>query len=383
MQSAVSNCSKSESDAKAYWLALLRTQGLGSRGIYQLLEHVQDISTLFDGPPQALENLTLKPKIRKQLSQPNWTLVEEDLAWLEQPDNHLITLQDPDYPTLLRETADPPAALFVHGNPILLASPQIAMVGSRNPTASGKKTAREFAHHLASAGFTITSGLAIGIDGASHQGALETHGSTIAVTGTGLDRVYPAKHHALAKQIVQQGGALVSEFPPGTPARAGHFPRRNRIISGLSLGTLVVEAALQSGSLITARQAAEQGREVFAIPGSIHNPLARGCHSIIRQGAKLIETAQDVIEELGPLTQTLIPNENSGTEPSNSEHNLEIDAEYRQLLETIGYDPVPIDEIIAQSGLTAEAVSSMLLLLELEGCVSSAPGGRFSRTGKA
>jgi len=363
-------------------LALLRTPGLGSRGIYQLLEQTQDISALFGNPSRILEGLTLKPKVKEQLRQPNWALVEQDLAWLEQPDNHLITLQDPEYPALLRETADPPAALFVHGDPSLLALPQIAIVGSRNPTTSGKKTAKEFARHLASAGITITSGLAVGIDGASHQGALEAHGSTIAVTGTGLDRVYPASHHALAKQIAQQGGALISEFPPGTPARAGHFPRRNRIISGLSLGTLVVEAAVQSGSLITARQATEQGREVFAIPGSIHNPLARGCHAIIRQGAKLVETAQDIIEELGPLLHTLI-SEEPRTEIPNSESHLEIDAEYRQLLETIGYDPVSIDEIIAQSGLTAEAVSSMLLLLELEGFVSPAPGGCFSRTGKA
>jgi len=372
-----------QGDAKAYWLALLRTPGLGSRGIHQLLEQVSDISTLFAATPHILENLTLKPRIREQLRHPNWSLVEQDLTWLEQPDNHLITLQDPEYPALLRETADPPAALFVHGDPMLLASPQIAIVGSRNPTTSGKSTAKEFARYLASAGITITSGLAIGIDGASHQGALEAHGSTIAVTGTGLDRVYPASHHTLAKQIAQQGGALVTEFPPGTPARAGHFPRRNRIISGLSLGVLVVEAALRSGSLITARQATEQGREVFAIPGSIHNPLARGCHAIIRQGAKLVETAQDIIEELGPLLCTLIPNEELGTETPDSEKTFETDPEYCQLLETIGYDPIPIDEIIAQSGLTAEAVSSMLLLLELEGYVSSAPGGCFSRTGKA
>jgi len=377
MQSAARN------DSAAQWLALLRTPGLGSRGIHQLLEQVPDITALFEGLPQILDGLTLKPKVREQLRNPNWELVEQDLAWLEQPDNHLITLDDPEYPLLLREIVDPPAALFVHGDPAVLASPQIAIVGSRNPTTSGKKTAKEFARYLAGAGITITSGLAEGIDGISHQGALEASGMTIAVTGTGLDRVYPACHHALAKQIAQQGGALISEFPPGTPARAGHFPRRNRIISGLSLGVLVVEAALRSGSLITARQATEQGREVFAIPGSIHNPLARGCHAIIRQGAKLVETAQDIIEELGPLLQTLETSEELGTEIPNNEANREVDAEYTQLLDTIGYDPMQIDEIIAQSGLTAEAVSSMLLLLELEGCVSSAPGGYFSRTGKA
>ncbi len=375
--------SHSRRDAKAYWLALLRTPGLGSRGISQLLKQISDLSPLFEATPHILENLKLKPRIQEQLRHPDWSLVEQDLTWLEQPDNHLITLQDPEYPLLLRETADPPAALFVHGDPMLLTSPQIAIVGSRNPSTSGRSTAKEFARCLARAGITITSGLAVGIDGASHQGALEADGATIAVTGTGLDRVYPASHHKLARQIAEQGGALISEFPPGTPARAGHFPRRNRIISGLSLGTLVVEAALQSGSLITARQATEQGREVFAIPGSIHNPLARGCHAIIRQGAKLVETAQDIIEELGPLLHTLVPAEEPDSKIPDSESGFEMDAEYRQLLETIGYDPIPIDEIIAQSGLTAEAVSSMLLLLELEGYVSSAPGGCFSRSDTA
>lgn len=375
--------SHSQSDAKVYWLALLRTPGLGSRGISRLLEQISDISPLFESTPHILESLKLKPKVREHLRHPDWSLVEEDLAWLEQPDNHLITLQDPEYPLLLRETADPPAALFVHGDPTLLASPQIAIVGSRNPSASGRSTAKEFARYLASSGITITSGLAIGIDGASHQGALEAPGTTIAVTGTGLDRVYPANHHKLAKQIAEQGGALITEFPLGTPARAGHFPRRNRIISGLSLGTLVVEAALRSGSLTTARQATEQGREVFAIPGSIHNPLARGCHAIIRQGAKLVETAQDIIEELGPLLHSLIPDGELDSKIPDNKSGFEIDAEYRQLLETIGYDPMPIDEIIAQSGLTAEVVSSMLLLLELEGYVSSAPGGCFSRSGQA
>ncbi len=381
MPSAASH--RCQSDTRAHWLALLRTPGLGSRGIRQLLEQVPEIGTLFDASPGMPKGLTLKPKIRERLHHPDWSLVEQDLAWLEQPGHHLITLQDPEYPTLLRETADPPAALFVQGDPALLASPQVAIVGSRNPSTSGKTTARAFARYLAGNGVTITSGLAIGIDGASHRGALEAHGATIAVTATGPDRIYPARHHTLAREIIAQGGALVTEFPPGTPARAGHFPRRNRIISGLSLGVLVVEAALRSGSLITARQATEQGREVFAIPGSIHNPLARGCHALIRQGAKLVETAQDVVEELGPLLQALTPSEGSKTQSSSRENHFEMDAEYRQLLETIGYDPLPIDEIIAQSGLTAEAVSSMLLLLELEGYVSSAPGGCFSRSDKA
>lgn len=253
------------------------------------------------------------------------------------------------------------------------------MVGSRNPSASGTENAREFSYHLASSGITITSGLAIGIDGACHNGALEAGGLTIAVTGTGLDRVYPASQHQLAHDIAESG-VLVSEFPPGTEARAANFPRRNRIISGLSLGTLVIEAAQKSGSLITARLASEQGREVFAIPGSIHNPLARGCHSLIRQGAKLVETAGDVLEELAPLIGSLNPL--SETEQMNSPPSENMLApEYQKLLECMGFDPVQADLLIDRSGLTPEEVSSMLILLELEGHVSSAPGGIYCRTG--
>lgn len=364
-----------------YWLALVRTPGLGSRGINQLLEHVPDVAALFGPAAKFPDGLKLNAKIIGHLRNPDWDLIEQDLAWLDMPGNHLVTIRDLEYPLLLRETPDPPPVLFVHGDPALLALPQLAIVGSRNPSASGEKTAHEFARYLAAAGMTITSGLATGIDGAGHQGALDAKGTTIAVAGTGLDRVYPARHRDLARQIAQQG-ALVSEFPPGTPVRAGHFPRRNRIISGLSLGTLVVEAALRSGSLITARQAAEQGREVFAIPGSIHNPLARGCHALIRQGAKLVETAQDIIEELGALIDTLALHSKLGTDIPSAETSLNLDADYRQLLDSIDFDPMPVDLIIKRSGLAAEEVSSMLLLLELEGYVSSAPGGGFCRTHK-
>lgn len=305
-----------------------------------------------------------------------------DLRWAEQPNNYLITLQDPNYPELLREIPDPPPLLFVHGDPEVLCTPQLAMVGSRNPSMAGSETAREFAYHLATSGLSITSGLAIGIDGASHTGALDAGGITIAVTGTGLDRVYPASQHDLAHKIAENG-ALVSEFPPQTPVRPGNFPRRNRIISGLSLGTLVVEAAQKSGSLITARMASEQGREVFAIPGSIHNPLARGCHGLIRQGAKLVETAADVLEELAPLIQDMHPPDHAypAQTPDPQQHKL--DPEYMLILECMGYDPVHIDLLIERSGLTAEVVSSMLILLELEGHVSSAPGGIYCRTGKS
>jgi DNA processing protein len=253
----------------------------------------------------------------------------------------------------------------------------LAIVGSRNPSTTGLDNAREFARCLASAGIGITSGLAQGIDGAAHQGALKG-GSTIAVMGTGPDRIYPGSHRDLAHQIAAES-LLITEFPPGTPARAENFPRRNRIISGLSLGTLVVEATLQSGSLITARLSSEQGREVFAIPVSIHNPQARGCHALIRQGAKLVESAQDIIEELGSLFATL---ENSvETQTTRDVSSLiDSDADYQRLDQALGYDPVSVDELITRTGLTAEAVSSMLLLLELEGHVSSAPGGYYCRT---
>ena len=213
------------------------------------------------------------------------------MEWLSQPGNHVVHFQDAAYPALLKQIADPPPLLFVRGDRDYLAQPQLAIVGSRNPTHTGRALAREFAAHLASFGLTITSGLASGIDGAAHQGAIEAGGTTLAVTGTGLDRVYPARHRDLAHRVAENG-ALVTEFPPGTAPLAANFPRRNRLISGLSLGTLVVEAALRSGSLITARSALEQGREVFAIPGSIHNPLARGCHALIRDGAKLVESGE-------------------------------------------------------------------------------------------
>jgi DNA processing protein len=307
---------------------------------------------------------------------------EETLAptldWLAQPGHLFLTLADSDYPELLKQIDAPPPVLYLIGNAELLHQPQLAVVGSRNPTPNGLVNAREFARTLASAGLCITSGLAIGIDGAAHEGALSS-GTTIAVLGTGPDRIYPATHHELAHRIADNG-LLISEFAPGTPARAENFPRRNRIISGLSLGTLVIEAAAQSGSLITARLALEQGREVFAIPGSIHNPQARGCHTLIRQGAKLVESAQDIVEELAALLGSLAPvaEGDSYTIPA---HNPQADdPEYQNLMDALGYDPTSVDEIIARTGLTAEAVSSMLLLLELEGHVSSAPGGRYSRT---
>jgi DNA processing protein len=355
------------------WLGLIRAPGLGPMTLLPLLDAGATAVQLVASPSG------LPAKLREAIAAIPWELVEQDLAWLAGADNHFLAIDDPDYPALLRGIADPPLGLFVHGDPAVLSLPQLAMVGSRNPSSGGARTAREFAAHLAQAGLAITSGLAVGIDAAAHQGALAGGGITLAVTATGLDRVYPARHRELAHQIAERG-ALVSEFPPGTPPLPGHFPRRNRIISGLAVGTLVVEAALKSGSLITARQAVEQGREVFAIPGSIHNPLARGCHALIRQGAKLVETADDIAEELTALFGGLSL-QATATEQSQSQAAPGLDADYQCLLDALGYDPMTVDALVARTGLAAEAVSSMLLLLELEGHVSSTPGGFFSRNG--
>jgi DNA processing protein len=324
--------------------------------------------------------VSLPEAVRKALAAIPWERVDEDLAWLAGDANHLVSQADPAYPGLLAGIPDAPLALFVHGDPAVLSLPQLAVVGSRNPSAGGVRTARDFARHLAGCGLAITSGLAVGVDAAAHEGALAAGGVTIAVTGTGLDRVYPARHHELAHRIAERG-ALVSEFPPGTPALPGNFPRRNRVISGLSVGTLVVEAALKSGSLITARLAAEQGREVFAIPGSIHNPLARGCHALIRQGAKLVETADDIAEELASLFGGLSVAEDAPAPlPPDQPSGID-DPEYRRLLDAMGHDPVTVDALVERTGFAAAAVSSMLLLLELQGHVSSVPGGLFTRTG--
>ncbi len=272
-------------------LALVRIPTLATKKLLSLLFDCVDLTTLFDrqGNCQITQGVA------------NWSAVEQDLRWAEKPNCHLLTLTDPAYPALLRQTTTLPPVLFVHGNVTLLSTPQIAIVGSRYPSPEGLENARRFAYSFSAEGITVTSGLALGIDGAAHHGALQNTGRTLAVMGHGLDHIYPMRHRALADRILEQGGGLVSEFPLGVKPVAAYFPQRNRIISGLSLGTLVVEAALRSGSLITARFALEQGREVFAIPGSVHSPLTKGCHALIRQGAKLVEVANDVLEELDTL----------------------------------------------------------------------------------
>lgn len=355
-----------------FWLALARAPGLGARGAFELLNLVSP-EQLFGSTLPSTVRAALKETTREYLRAPDWSAVDTDLAWLaSSPLNHVITLHDAGYPLALKEIADPPLLLFVHGNAALLRSTQLAMVGSRNPTPQGIDNATAFAGALAQSGLTITSGLALGIDAACHRGALAGGGYTIAVTGTGLDRVYPQRHHALAHEIAARG-ALVSEYPPGTPPLKEHFPRRNRIISGMSLGTLVVEASLNSGSLITARLAADQGREVFAIPGSIHSPLARGCHALIRQGAKLVESAQDVLEELQvqlPLPQIAADDAATGI--------TELTAKQQRVLESVGFEPTSIDRVVERTGLTADVVSSILVLLELSNQVISS-GAQFSR----
>jgi len=341
----------------------------------QLLERFGEPQAVFAAKPAHWSELKLPKASLDYLHSPDWAAVERDLAWLAQPGNQLITCQDAAYPPLLRQIDQPPPVLFVHGDPDLLTAPQIALVGTRTPTPAGRDTAHAFAAHLAAGGIVITSGLALGIDAAAHQGALEK-GHTLAVMGSGPDRIYPSKHWELAHAIAQRG-ALVSEFPPGTPPLAEHFPRRNRIISGLALGVLVVEATAQSGSLITARLATEQGREVFAIPGSIHNPMAKGCHALLRQGAKLVETANDILEELGPLAgaaATLPVTAAAGPEAAPA-----LDEDYQRLLAHLSHEPMSVDLLVEHSGLTAEAVSSMLLIMELQGYVAAAPGGLYSR----
>ena len=305
--------------------------------------------------------------------------IERDLRWLEGPGRHLLTAGDPRYPPQLAAIPGCPAALFVRGDPAVLSRPQLAVVGSRLATCAGRETAFEFAARLAAAGLAITSGLAVGIDAAAHRGALSAQGATIAVCGTGLDRVYPDEHFALADEIAASG-ALVSEFPTGTPPLAHHFPRRNRLMSGLARGVLVIEAAARSGSLITARLAGEQGRDVMAIPGSIHNALARGCHRLIKDGAALVETVEDVLETLGLMV--LATPANSGAEPHDQKENPDgrLDSGAEILLNALGFGPTDLDRLVERTGLAAQSVISKLQLLELEGRVESLAGGRYSRT---
>lgn len=349
------------------WLMLARVPGLGPRRARRLVAQLGTAAAVLAERPRELDGEFLGEAVLAGLRQLDRAGAETDLAWHDGSTRHILAFGDPRYPPLLAELADAPLVLFVHGDPTLLAAPQLAIVGSRNPTALGRETAQHFAEELTGAGLAITSGLALGIDGAAHQGALSA-GRTLAVTGTGPDRVYPARHKALAHRIAESG-ALVTEFPPGTAVHPTNFPRRNRLIAGLSLGTLVVEAALQSGSLITARLALDYGREVFAIPGSIHNPLARGCHALLRQGAKLVESAADVLEELGSLAALVLGGASAMPSPE------ALDATEHAVLAAVDHAPTAVDSVMARTGLPAPVVAGVLLGLELRGLLALGPGG--------
>jgi DNA processing protein len=360
-----------QKDQFANFLRLFHVFGIGRVSLLDLREKFGgDFNQIFNTSSHDLEAAGLTAKQIDQIKSPNEVKVEAELVWAEQPGNHIICFDDDAYPALLKQTTNYPALLYCSGNIDLLANPQIAIVGSRNCTPGGAKTAHDFA---------ITSGMAIGIDTHAHVGALTSIGKTIAVTGTGLDKVYPAKNRQLAYDI-HSDGLLVSEFPLGTNPRSDNFPRRNRIISGLSVATLVVEAARRSGSLITAHQAVEQGREVFAIPGSIHNPQVRGCHQLIREGARLADKAADIIDDLSSLLGYIASQPiTQQPSPDNTQDNAKLDKGYSKLLEQMGYDPISKDLLVERSGLTIDKVSSMLLLLELKELIQSAPGGHYVR----
>jgi DNA processing protein len=355
-------------------LALAARAALTAGELARIAALAPELKALERPAKSELAPLGLGTRALARLLESDEERLSADLAWVERSGATLLASTDAGYPALLRESPDPPAVLYVLGDIGALCEPQIAMVGSRNPTAGGRDTAHRFASWFSRAGLCVTSGMALGIDTSCHEGALSSGGPTIAVLGCGLDMVYPPQNQALARRIAENG-AVISEFPPGTPPVAAHFPQRNRIIAGLAAGTVVVEAASASGSLITARLAGNAGREVFALPGSIHNPLARGCHELIRQGAKLVERPEDVLCELKiPLSSQLLA---TPTTPGRDGSTL--DKEYKILLDALAFEPASVDTLIERTGLNSESITSMLLVLELDGHVAPYPGGRYSR----
>ncbi len=361
------------SQDSSLWVALSRIHGLGDESFRRLLNEFGEPEHIFAASQAALLRVVRAPVASAIAAGPDLEALAPTRKWLAQAGNQIITLADPGYPQALLEIPDPPTLLYVTGRTELLNQPSLAIVGSRNPTPQGAANAESFGRFLSNGGWCVVSGLALGIDGAAHRGGLQGEGSSIAVVGTGLDIVYPSRHRELAHELAKHG-ALVSEFPIGTPSKAQNFPRRNRIISGLSKGCLVVEAALRSGSLITARLATEQGREVFAIPGSIHSPLAKGCHYLIKQGAKLVESAQDILDELGYLA---VP------APRVPVETVDGSDDEKRLLHCLGFDPVGIDALVACSGLTSDNVCAILLLMELAGRVTTLNGGLYQRCERA
>jgi DNA processing protein len=363
-----------DADEFAAWFRLLETPGLGREAARRLLASFGSAAQVLRASKSAWQQV-VGAQLAQALDtepeelQPRLRAAQEWLAGGEQ--RQMLSIGDSDYPALLLQTPDPPLMLYVQGQVGLLNRRSLAIVGSRNASAQGLDNARSFGAHLSLQGWTIVSGLAFGIDGAAHEGGLSGPGSTVAVVGTGLDRVYPARHRTLAHGIATHG-VLVSEYAPGTPPLAQNFPQRNRIIAGLALGTLVVEAALKSGSLITARQAADYGREVFAVPGSIHSPLSRGCHALIRQGAKLVESADDILEELQG-SSAVVPAEPAPAPAGRDD----------PVLQALGHDPATLDALCDRTGWSAQALSARLLELELEDRVARLPGGLYQRRSHA
>ena len=348
-----------------FLLALNRMNKVGPRTVRKLLQRWPDLKELFRLSKPDMQAAGLPSVLAQTITEFDLDRIQEDLAWQNAASNHhLLTWNSPDYPELLKEISDPPIILYAKGQLSAFDNPRLAVVGSRNPSVTGNENARSFAKALASYGITIVSGLALGIDGQAHTGCIEANGTTIAVLGTGIDCIYPRRHTKLAEQITQNG-LILSEFPLNSPPIAGHFPRRNRIISGLSLCILVVEAAIRSGSLITAKMALEQNRDVLAIPGSIHNPLARGCHYLLQQGAKLVTSVTDVLEELRIESQQLTADKSFFSLASGNEN----------LVKFIGFEMTSIDQIIVRSGYTVEQVTGELAELELQGAIKAVPGG--------
>jgi DNA processing protein len=365
-------------DELGAWLRLLRTPGLGRATARRLLAACGSAQAVFDAAPATWQTL-VGPEAAATLRQPpagHDTLLATTREWLAgDAVRRVIAVGDAAYPAALLDTADPPLLLYAQGRIVLLEAPAVAVVGSRNPTAQGTDNARAFARHLSQTGLTIVSGLALGIDGAAHEGALDGRGNTIAVMGTGADRIYPARHRTLAHRIVAEGGLLLTEYDLGMPPLAENFPRRNRIIAGLARGTLVVEAALPSGSLSTAHAALEASREVFAIPGSIHSPQSRGCHALIKQGAKLVESADDILAELHWTTSTPMA--------ASMLDDRATDSRFGAVLDAMGHDPTTLDALGARTGLGTAELNAQLLELELDGRVARLPGGLFQRRSAA
>jgi DNA processing protein len=361
------------SDDLDAWLRLLRTPGVGRDAARRLLKACGSPESVLNAGAAAWREL-VGPVVAQALAAPpadHAELLAATRTWLAADDaRQVIVLGDDAYPHALLESPDPPLLLYAQGRIELLGAPAVAVVGSRNPTAQGADNARAFAACLSHAGLTVVSGLALGVDGAAHHGGLDGRGSTIAVMGTGADRIYPARHRSLAHRIAREG-LLLTEFDIGMPPLPANFPMRNRIIAGLARGTLVVEAALPSGSLSTARAAVEAGREVFAIPGSIHSPQSRGCHALIKQGAKLVESADDILGELDWHAPSRPVTGNPGLVPDNAD----------PLLAALGHDPTSLDALGARTGYGAGELNARLLELELEGRVARLPGGLFQRRG--